>query len=150
MDPFTFQEQFDDVSDMNPYPPAAEAVDSHLSKSIDTLTATTRDGFNRVEHQMREMATKDAVDAQVQRLDLRVDNTDNRMESGFKAMESKVAEGFALVAARDEQRDNAAQKRDSDRDAKFARRMTWTLTCVGLAFGFYTTFIAPFIQHLLK
>lgn len=131
---------------MNPsYPPAAEAVDSHLSKSIDTLTDTTRDGFNRVESQMREMATKDAVNAQVARLDLRVDHTESKMATGFAAVETKMTDGFQSIQDRDEKRDEAAAARDEERDKKFARRMTWTLTGVGLAVAAYSTFVVPLI-----
>lgn len=147
---FASQEPLETVTDMNPYPQAAEAVDGHLSKSIDTLTATTRDGFNRVENQMREMATKDAVNAQVARLDTRVDHAESQAELKFKSVEETMNQGFKTIEERDKARDEAAAKRDEDRDKKFARRMTWTLTGVSLAFGFYTTFIAPFLQHLLK
>lgn len=107
---------------MNPsYPSAAEAVDSHLSKAIDNLAATTNTGIDRIERRIDNMATKDALQAQVARLDLRVDHVETKIDAGFKANE-----------ARDAKRDQAAKERDEARDRKFAQRMTWTLAVAGL------------------
>ena len=126
------------MTHMNPYPEAAEVADSHLSKAVDTLTATTREGFRDVKDQLQWMATKDAVHAQVARLDNRVDHTNERMDTRFEVVEKKLVSGFSELKARDSERDAAATKRDEERDKKFARRMTWTLTVVGLAFTAFT------------
>lgn len=133
---------------MNPsYPPAAEAVDSHLSKAIDSLQRSTEQGIGRIESRMGEMATKDAVEAHVARLDQRDDHLDSKMVAGFESVKSSMTAGFASVAARDAERDAAAEKRDANRDAKFARRMTWTISCVALAFTAFQLFILPLFQN---
>ena len=129
------------MTDMNPYPAAAEAVDSHLSKAIDKLDETTSQGFTRIEAQMRDMATKDAVNAHVARLDLRVDHAEKYMESGMQKLEKEMALGFADLRARDVERDDAAEKRDADRDKKFSRRMTWTISIFGLGWAITQFFI---------
>lgn len=95
---------------------------------------------------MGEMATKDAVEAHVARLDQRDDHLEVRMDAGFSSVKSEMSAGFAAITARDAARDEAAQKRDDRRDAKFARRMGWTLTATGLAFAGWSTFIAPLFQ----
>ena len=68
------------------------------------------------------------------------------MEAGFAEVKASVAEGFSEIASRDVERDVAAKERDDKRDAKFARRMTWTLTTVGLAFTVFQVFVAPLIH----
>lgn len=141
-----------------PYPPASEVADSHLSKAIDALQRSTEQGIGRIENRMGEMATKDAVEAHVARLDQRDDHLESRMQTGFESVKSKMTEGFASVASRDAERDaaaekretardNAAKDRDEDRDKRFARRMTWTLTVVGIAWTIMQFFIAPLIQR---
>lgn len=120
---------------MSPYPPASEAVDTQLSKAIDSLEATTRDGFNRVELQMRDMATKDAVEAHVSRLDLRVDHTVERMESGFAKFEKEMAKGFLELRERDNERDKEFEKREENRSSKQRWVLGWGLTAAGVLSG---------------
>lgn len=120
------------MTNMNPYPEASEAVDQHLSKAIESLETTTKDGFRRVEGQMREMATKDAVNAQVARLDLRVDHVTERMDTGLEAVEKEMASGFARLEARDAKRDKEFRDREDERDKKYSRRVGWTITSVGV------------------
>lgn len=120
------------MNDMNPYPQAAEAVDQHLSKAIESLETTTKDGFRRVEGQMRDMATKDAVNAQVARLDLRVDHANDKMNTGFSKFEKEMTAGFAELKARDAQRDQEFRDREDARDQKYSRRVGWTITSVGV------------------
>ena len=144
---------------MNPsYPPAAEIADGHLSKAIDTLQRGVEQGFVRIESRIGESATKDAVEAHVARLDQRDDHIESRMDAGFDAVKKEMSTGFAGVAARDAERDlaqekreiardTAAKERDEARDKKFAQRMTWTLTIVGIAFTAFQIFIAPLLQQ---
>lgn len=132
---------------MNPYPPAAEAVDSHLSKAIETLQRSTEQGIGRIESRMGEMATKDAVEAHVARLDQRDDHLELRMDAGFASVKADMSAGFAAISTRDAERDRAAEKRDAARDSKFARRMTWTLTIIGLIWGVTQFILAPIIQR---
>lgn len=117
---------------MNPYPTASEAVDTHLSKSIETLTNTTRDGFNRVESQMRDMATKDSVNAQVARLDLRVDHVNEKVDSGFAEVKLDMAKGFADLKQRDLDRDDQFRAREDERDKRYSRRVGWTISAVAV------------------
>lgn len=119
---------------MNPYPEASEAVDKHLSKAIESLETTTKDGFRRVEGQMQNMATKDAVNAQVARLDLRVDHVAERTDAGLAAVEEKMVAGFSNLEARDAKRDQEARDRDEDRDKKVTRRVGWLFAAAGLGF----------------
>lgn len=141
---------------MNPYPPAAEAVDTHLSKSIENLQRATEQGIGRIETRMGEMATKEAVAAHVARLDQRDDHLESRMMTGLDSVKSEMTAGFASVAARDAERDaatekreiardQAAKERDEERDKKFTRRMTWTLTTVGILVSVIQFVLAPLI-----
>lgn len=130
---------------MNPYPPASEAVDTHLSKAIDTLQRSTEQGIGRIETRIGEMATKDAVEAHVARLDQRDDHIELRMTAGFDSVKSEMSAGFGAITARDAERDKAAEKRDEARDSKFARRMTWTLTGMGLVWGVIQFFITLYL-----
>lgn len=123
---------------MNPYPPAAEAVDGHLAKSIDTLTDTTRDGFNRVEAQMRDMASKDSVNAQVARLDTRIDHIDEKVEDGFAQIKKDMQVGFAELKARDSERDDQFKAREDERDKKYSRRVGWTISAVAIGVSILT------------
>lgn len=124
------------MNDMNQtYPPTAEAVDNHLSKSIDKLDQTTNDGFKRIEAQMREMATKDAVEAHVARLDLRVDHTNEKMDSGFEKFEKEMAKGFADLKARDLKRDAEFKEREDKRSSKQRWVLGYGLTGAGVVSG---------------
>lgn len=121
------------MTDMNPsYPVTSEAVDNHLKDAITALDTTTREGFRDVKDQMRGMATKDAVDAHVLRLDLRVDHTNEKMDTGFEKFEKEMAKGFAELQARDAKRDKQFKDREDARDTKYSRRVGWTITAVGV------------------
>jgi len=126
---------------MNPYPQASEVADSHLSSAISSLDATTREGFRDVKNQMLGMATKDAVEAQVARLDLRVDHANEKMDTAFSKVEKEMAAGFAELRARDAQRDQEFKDREDVRDQKYSRRVGWTITAVGVGVS-VVTFIA--------
>lgn len=117
---------------MNAYPVTSEAVDNHLKDAITSLDTTTREGFRDVKDQMRGMATKDAVEAHVARLDLRVDHTNEKMDTGFEKFEKEMAKGFAELKARDAKRDEDFRAREDARDTKYSRRVGWTITAVGV------------------
>lgn len=123
---------------MNPYPPAAEAVDGHLSKAIDSLETTTREGFRDVKDQMRGMATKDAVDAQVARLDLRVNHVESKVDSGLSDVKNDMALGFAELKQRDIDRDEQFKNREDERDKKYSRRVGWTISAVAVGVSIVT------------
>lgn len=142
---------------MNPYPEASKVADDSLKDTINTLQRFMEQSTGRIETRIGEMATKDAVEAHVARLDQRDDHLETRMVSGFDKVTSEMASGFASVATRDAERDNAQEKReiardtaakerDELRDKKFSQRMTWTLTIVGIAFTAFQVFIAPLLQ----
>lgn len=120
---------------MPPYPPASEAVDQQLSKAIGSLETTTKDGFRRVEGQMRDMATKDAVNAQVARLDLRVDHVSERVDIGIAALEKEMAVGFSELRARDAERDKDFDKREERRSSKQRWVLGVGLTAAGVLSG---------------
>lgn len=132
---------------MNPYPATAEAVDNHLSNAIKGLEKTTEKGFDRVERRLESTASKDAVEAQITRLDLRIDHSNENTAERLKSLDLKMDSGFQAIEERDAKRDAAAEKRDDERDKKFSRRMTWTLTVVGLSFTAFQLFIAPLIER---
>ena len=122
------------MDNMNPYPPAAEAVDSHLSSSIDSLRSSMETGFDRLERRMDNLVLKDTFSSEISRLDAADKHLEQKLDGAFNVLKSEMTEGFATIEARDTRRDKEAAQRDAARDAKFARRMTWTLTSVGLGF----------------
>jgi len=132
---------------MNPTSTQADAMDNYLSGSIEGLRNSMEKGFDRVERRIDTMVSKDVLTAEVERLNQRDDHLESKMEAGFAEIKAEVSAGFSAIAARDVERDAAAKERDDKRDAKFARRMTWTLTAVGLAFGLWSTFVAPLLQQ---
>lgn len=131
---------------MNPPSTQVDAMDNYLSGSIEGLRGSMEKGFERVERQIGEMASKDLLRAEVERLNQRDNHLESRMEAGFSEVKAEMSAGFAAITARDAERDTESAKRDAIRDAKFARRMTWTLTAVGLAFAAWSTFIQPLFQ----
>lgn len=98
-----------------PYPPASEAVDQHLSSSIDALRATTESGFTRVDSSIRELVTRGEFSATIQRLDARDDQIDTRvttvnehltqkMDSGLSSVKSDMATQFTALRTEDDKR----------------------------------------------
>ena len=128
---------------MNPTSTQADAMDNYLSGSIEGLRNSMEKGFDRVERRIDTMVSKDVLTAEVERLNQRDDHLESKMEAGFAEIKAEVSSGFSAIATRDVERDAAAKERDDKRDAKFARRMTWTLTVVGLAFTAFQIFVAP-------
>lgn len=126
------------MTDMTAYPPTSEAVDNHLSAAITSLDTTTREGFRDVKDQMRGMATKDAVEAHVTRLDREIFHTNEKMDTGFEKFEKEMAKGFADLKARDLKRDAEFKEREDARDAKYSRRVGWTITSVGVGVSLVT------------
>lgn len=131
---------------MNPRSTQVDTMDNHLSGSIEGLRNSMEKGFDRVERRIDTMVSKDVLTAEVERLNQRDDHLESKMEAGFAEIKAEVSSGFTAIATRDVERDAAAKDRDDKRDAKFARRMTWTLTVVGLAFTAFQIFIAPLFQ----
>lgn len=97
-----------------PYPTVSEVADSHLSRAIESLDRKVSDGFDKVDRRIDTMVTRDAFDATVQRLDARDEHLDAKVESGFKDMDVKVAEGFRSV-------------READRERNTKNRWFWGL-----------------------
>lgn len=128
---------------MNPTSTQADAMDNYLSGSIEGLRNSMEKGFDRVERRIDTMVSKDVLTAEVERLNQRDDHLESKMEAGFAEIKAEVSSGFSAIATRDVERDAAAKERDDKRDAKFARRMTWTLAVVGLAFTAFQIFVAP-------
>lgn len=127
------------MTDMNPsYPVTSEAVDNHLKEAITALDTTTREGFRDVKDQMRGMATKDAVEAHVTRLDREIFHTNEKMDTGFEKFEKEMAKGFADLKARDLKRDAEFKEREDARDTKYSRRVGWTITSVGVGVSVVT------------
>jgi di/tripeptidase len=98
-----------------PYPPASEAVDQHLSSSIDALRTTTEAGFSRVDSSIRELVTRGEFSATIQRLDARDDQIDTRvttvsehltqkMDSGLSSVKSDMATQFTALRTEDDKR----------------------------------------------
>lgn len=131
---------------MSPYSESSEAVDNHLSLQITELRQDMRDGFKRQDDKWDQVVLKGEFNATVQRLDAKDQHLESKMDTSFSQLEAKLNAGFATIAGRDADRDRAAEKRDEERDKKFARRMTWTLTVVGLAWTVAQFFIAPLLQ----
>ena len=131
---------------MTPPSTQADSMDNYLSGSIEGLRNSMEKGFDRVERRIDTMVSKDVLTAEVERLNQRDDHLESKMEAGFAEIKASMAEGFSEIASRDVERDVAAKDRDDKRDAKFARRMTWTLTVAGLAFTAFQIFIAPLFQ----
>lgn len=87
-----------------PYPQASEAVDNALFSAIEGLRASQEAGFNRVGDQIKDLVTKGEFNATIQRLDMKDEHLDSKMDTGFKDMELKVAEGFSAVKDADKER----------------------------------------------
>lgn len=121
-------------------------MDNHLSLQVTELWQDMRDGFKRQDDKWDQVVLKGEFNATIQRLDAKDQHLDSKMDTSFSQLEAKLNAGFATIAGRDADRDRAAEKRDEERDKKFARRMTWTLTVVGLAWTVAQFFVAPLIQ----
>lgn len=131
-----------ELTDMNPaYPPTSEAVDNHLKEAITSLDTTTREGFRDVKSQIRDMATKDAVEAHVARLDREIYHTNEKMDTGFEKFEKEMARGFAELQVRDAARDQQFKDREDERDKKYSRRVGLTITSVGVGVSFVSLVI---------
>lgn len=89
-----------------PYPQASEAVDNALFSAIEGLRTSTQEGFSRVESQIRDMVTKGEFNATIQRLDAKDDHLDSKIDTGFKDVEVKMAEGFQAVKEADKERNS--------------------------------------------
>lgn len=131
---------------MNTPPSSGESMDNYLSQSIEGLRGSMEKGFDRVERRIETMVSREVLTAEVSRLDQRDDHLESTMEAGFKEVESKMDAGFSELRTRDTERDKAAEARDAKRDATFARRMTWTLTIVGVIWAVTQFFLAPLLQ----
>lgn len=132
---------------MNPTSTQADAMDNYLSGSIEGLRNSMEKGFDRVERRIDTMVSKDVLTAEVERLNQRDDHLESKMEAGFAEIKAEVSAGFTAIATRDVERDAAAKDRDDKRDGKFARRMTWTLTAVGLAFTAFQVLVVPLLNR---
>lgn len=64
--------------------------------------------------QIKDLVTKGEFNATIQRLDAKDEHLDSKMDTGFKDMELKVAEGFKTV-------------RDADKERNSKNRWFWTL-----------------------
>ncbi len=64
------------------------------------------DGFGRVERRIDDMVTKGEFSATVARLDAKDDHLDTKIDTGFKDMELKMAEGFSAVKDADKERNS--------------------------------------------
>lgn len=87
-----------------PYPQASEAVDNAILQMMGDLRGAMTEGLGRVERRIEEMVTKGEFSATIARLDAKDDHLDTKMDSGFKDMELKFAEGFSAVKDADKER----------------------------------------------
>lgn len=131
---------------MNTPPSPGENMDNYLSQSIEGLRGSMEKGFDRVERRIETMVSREVLTAEVSRLDQRDNHLESTMEAGFKEVESKMEAGFSELRTRDTERDKAAEARDAKRDATFARRMTWTLSIIGVIWAITQFFLAPILQ----
>lgn len=131
---------------MNTPPSSGENMDNYLSQSIEGLRGSMEKGFDRVERRIETMVSREVLTAEVSRLDQRDNHLESTMEAGFKEVESKMEAGFSELRARDTERDKAAEARDAKRDATFARRMTWTLSIIGVLWAITQFFLDPLLQ----
>ena len=112
------------------YPPASEAMDAALGKSIDALRADVNRGFDRVEGHIQDMVTKGQFDATVQRLDARDAVQDSRMDH----LDSKINQSIAAI-----KEDGKAAT------AKTRQYITWGLTVASLVSGTVVSVVSFFI-----
>lgn len=117
---------------MNAYPPAAEVVDAHLSQSLEGMRASMEKGFDRVERRIDEMATKEAVNAHIKRLDERDNSIENKVDNGFREVRDEMKAGFTSIEKRDIERDRAALAKDEIRDKNVKQRVTWLIAGAGI------------------
>ena len=115
---------------MTEYPPASEAMDAALGKSIDALRADVNRGFDRVEGHIQDMVTKGQFDATVQRLDARDAVQDSRMDH----LDSKIDQSIAAL-----KEDGKAAT------AKTRQYITWGLTVASLVSGTVVSVVSFFI-----
>ena len=126
---------------MNPVSPSEQV----LLGAVEGLRGDTRSGFESLNSRIDSMVTKDTFNAEVRRLNQRDDHIEDKLAEGLEIVSSRVELGFAEIEARDARRDEEARRRDAARDSRFARRMTWTLSIVGLVWGVMTFFIGPLV-----
>ena len=117
-----------------PYPQASEAVDNALFAAVEGLRSSTEAGFVRVERQIRDMVTKGEFSATIQRLDAKDTALDAKIDSGFKDIDVKMAEGFTAV-------------KDADRDRNTKNRWFWGLM---VTFGGIISGVVFGILNLMK
>lgn len=71
---------------MTEYPPASEAMDAALGKSIEALRGEVVRGFDRVEDHISDMVTKGQFDATIARLDAQDRNLDDKLVSAVNTL----------------------------------------------------------------
>ena len=75
---------------MTEYPPASEAMDAALGRSIDALRGEVTRGFDRVENHISDMVTKGQFDATVARLDAQDKNLDDKLDRSIDTLRDEL------------------------------------------------------------
>lgn len=124
-----------------PYPQASEAVDNHLSASIEALRATTESGFSRVDSTMKELVTRGEFNATVQRLDAKDEHLEARITTSNDQLSQRIDSGLSSVISSMEGKFKDQKSEEEKRTTK-TRWLLGTLVVVaGLAWQIISRFI---------
>lgn len=124
-----------------PYPPASEAVDQHLSSSIDALRTTTESGFSRVDSSIRELVTRGEFSATIQRLDARDDQIDNRVTAVSEHLTQKIDTGITSVKSDMTTQFTTLRAEDDKRTTKTRWLLGTLVVAAGLAWQIVSRFL---------
>lgn len=124
-----------------PYPPAAEAVDNHLSSSIDALRSTTENGFSRVDSTLKELVTKGEFNATVQRLDAKDDHLEARISNVSDQLTQRIDSGISGLTANVNSQFKELRTEDDKRTAKTRWILGTAVVVAGLVWQVINRFI---------
>lgn len=113
-----------------PYPPAAEAVDNHLSSSIDALRSTTEGGFSRVDSTLKELVTRGEFNATIQRLDAKDEHLESRVSSVSDQLTQRIDSGLTTLTTNVNSQFQEMRTEDDKRTSK-TRWLLGTLVVFG-------------------
>lgn len=125
----------------SPYPSASEAVDNHLSASIDALRSTTESGFSRVDSTMKELVTRGEFNATVQRLDAKDEHLEGRMTMAHEQLAQRIDTGLDSLGTN--VKAQFAERRAED--DKRSRKNQWVLGTVFVVAGLAWQVVSRFL-----
>lgn len=121
--------------------PAAEAVDNHLSSSIDALRSTTEAGFSRVDSTMKELVTRGEFNATVQRLDAKDEHLESRMTMVNDQLSRRIDTGLEGLTTNVNSQFTEMRSEEDKRTTKTRWLLGTLVVAAGLAWQVISRFI---------